>query len=162
MKVQMKLLVSLGVCFAVRYSLAEITPDAMLNTTLDAWTTVDTVRSIAREDRHHLYPKLIKANLDLYAATYWFTDQYSQDHLSEQYKSEISDIFHAMITAQKDTLTGQSISDDGQAPLLPWNPSVEVPLKQNSIGGLCSCMIMDHTNHLWKKFTMGSSATGPH
>ena len=46
-----------------------VTLDTMLNKTLDTWTTVDLVRSIAREERHHLYPRLIKDQLDLYATT---------------------------------------------------------------------------------------------
>jgi len=156
----MKLQIKLRLYFVLRvigcgafFLQAEITPDTMLNKTLDAWTTVDTVRSIAREDRHHLYPKLIKTNLDLYATTYWFTEQQPKNSLSEQYVEELGDIFTALLVAQKDTLTGQSISDDGQAALLPWNPSVEVSLKQKNIGGLFSCMIMDHTSALWKQFT---------
>ena len=69
-------------------------------------------------------------------------------------------MFAALTTAQKDTLTGQSISDNGQASLLAWNPTLEVTLQNKSIGGLFSCMIMDQTNALWNKFA-GSASTNP-
>lgn len=161
MKVQIKFLVVfiLLAGYIPRILSAQVTPDAMMNTTLDTWTTVDMVRSIAREDRYHLYPKLIKAHLDLYATTYWFTEQHPKDTLSCHYIDEIADVFTALTTAQKDTLTGQSISDDMQAPLIAWNPTVEVPLQQKSIGGLFSCMIMDHTNALWNKFTNSTKSS---
>lgn len=131
----------------------QVTLDSMMDSTLHTWSLVDTIRAIAREDRCYLYPRLIKANLDLYANTYWFTTLHKKDAVPADYTATIEQLFTTLLTAQKDTLSGQSISDNPQATLVTWSPSVEVPLQQKNVGGLFSCMIMDQTRSLWNNFT---------
>jgi hypothetical protein len=87
-----------------------------------------------------LYPRLIKANLDLYATTYWLTENYQQDVPSPHYLAEIDQVFTALIDAQKDTV----------ACTIPGNPAKADP---NNAEGLCSCMILNQTKLQWDLFS---------
>lgn len=151
MKWSMRFFTSLAMFFLPLHG--QVTLDSMMDTTLQTWSLVDTVRAIARDDRHHLYPRLIKANLDLYANTYWFTAFHTKEAVPAEYTDTINQLFTTLLSAQKDTVSGQSISDNPHAIPFAWSPAVEVPLQQNNIGGLFSCMIMDQTRSLWNNFT---------
>jgi len=161
MRWSMRFFASLALFFLPLHG--QVTLDSMMDTTLQTWSLVDMVRAIARDDRHHLYPRLIKANLDLYANTYWFTAFHTKEAVPAEYSDTINQLFTTLLSAQKDTVSGQSISDNPHATLFPpsavalaeedWSPAVEVPLQQNNIGGLFSCMIMDQTRSLWNNFT---------